>query len=126
MNIRESIVKNNNNATNVIAYVILGIFCLFLLIILVKALNLYSSTTIANDKHVKHAETWLTLFKDGFLLLGGALTTLIGYYFGNKGSEAALNNAEKYNKETQDMLSQLDDAAPTFSEDDSTIKPLDF
>lgn len=122
MNIRESIVKSNNNATNVIAYVILGVFCTFLLVILIKSYNLYSTIESNADPNLKYAEKWLSLFKDGFLLLGGALTTLIGYYFGNKNSEAALNAAEQYNKEAETLMSQLNESAPTNEEIDSDIQ----
>ena len=93
MNLRESLTKTNNNATNRIAYVILVVFSLYLFIILFKALSLFSPVNMEDPKKIEHAQKWLSLFKDGFLLLGGALTTLIGYYFGTKGSEAALENA---------------------------------
>jgi len=122
MNLREIILKTNNNATNTIAYVILGIFCTFLSIILINALFLYQSENWNDPEKMKHAHTWLSLFKDGFLLLGGALTTLIGYYFGSKGSEAALNSAEKYTKEAEKLITELDNAAPTYNEDDSQIQ----
>ncbi|MDT5062787.1 MAG: hypothetical protein QOH63_3246 [Acidobacteriota bacterium] len=36
---------------------------------------------------------WFDLFKSGFLLLGGALTTVIGYYFGSRGVQAAERSA---------------------------------
>jgi|GEM_PF-5952572 len=122
MNIRESIVRSNNNATNVIAYVVLGVFCTFLFIILIKSFLLYSVVNGDDDPNLKYAEMWLSLFKDGFLLLGGALTTLIGYYFGNKNSEAALNAAEQYTKEAESLITQLDAAAPTYDENDSQIQ----
>ena len=122
MNLRETITKTNNNATNRIAYVVLAVFCLFLLIILINALFMFSTGNWDNPEKMEYAQTWLSLFKDGFLLLGGALTTLIGYYFGTKGSEAALENAEKYTKEAEKLVSELDEAAPTYDENDSQIQ----
>jgi len=118
MGLRESILKSNNNATNIIAYVILAVFSTFLIIILLNALTLYNSDT-KDIERIKFAEKWLDLFKDGFLLLGGALTTLIGYYFGNKGSEAALKTAENYTKEAEKLINELDKAAPTFNEEEN-------
>lgn len=122
MNLRETITKANNNATNRIAYVVLAVFCIFLLIILINALFMFSTGNWNNPEKMEYAQTWLSLFKDGFLLLGGALTTLIGYYFGTKGSEAALENAEKYTKEAEKLVSELDEAAPTYDENESQIQ----
>jgi len=31
---------------------------------------------------------WFNLFKDGFLILAGAITTIIGYYFGSRRTES--------------------------------------
>ena len=122
MNLRESITQANNSATNKIAFIILAVFCLFLLIILMNALFLFSSDNWDDPEKMKYAQNWLSLFKDGFLLLGGALTTLIGYYFGSKGSEAALQSAEKYAKEAEKLVFEMDEAAPTYDENDSQIQ----
>ena len=124
MNLRESLMKSNNSTTNIIAYVILGVFSIFLIIILFNSINLYN-TQPQNAAKIKHAEKWLDLFKDGFLLMGGALTTLIGYYFGNKGSQAALETAENYNKEAKELVDELNNAAPTYDEDDAQIKSFE-
>lgn len=40
-------------------------------------------------KSGEDSKSWLDLFKSGFLLLGGALTTIIGYYFGSRGVQEA-------------------------------------
>ena len=103
------------NNTNVIAYAVLTVFSILLIIVLIKAIN--SDT---ND------DKWLSLFKDGFLLLGGAFTTLIGYYFGNRGSEQALANAETIREEAEKLLAEREKDAPTVSEDedDSGITPF--
>lgn len=37
--------------------------------------------------------TWDEYFRTGFLLLGGTLTTITGYYFGSRGVERAQNSA---------------------------------
>jgi amino acid transporter len=38
---------------------------------------------------------WTELFKAGFLLLGGALTTIIGYFFGSRAIQEAEDSAKK-------------------------------
>ncbi len=124
MSFRENIMKSNNHATNVIAYCILAIFSLFLIVILINSIYLYQQG-IDNQSTLEHAEKWLHVFKDGFLLMGGALTTLIGYYFGNRGSEAALENAENYTKKAEALMSELDKAAPTYDENISDIKSFE-
>lgn len=37
---------------------------------------------------------WFELFKSGFFILGGSLTTIIGYYFGSRGVQEAEANAK--------------------------------
>ena len=72
-----------------------------------------------NDpEKMKYAQTWLTLFKDGFLLLGGALTTLIGYYFGTRGSEVIIDKAEKYKEEARKLELTAEESAPTINENE--------
>ena len=38
---------------------------------------------------------WEELFKTGFLLIGGSLTSVVGYYFGNQGIDSARRSAEQ-------------------------------
>ncbi|RZS93543.1 hypothetical protein [Aquimarina brevivitae] len=120
-NIRDYLSKKNNQTTNSIAYIVLFVFSIFLAIILYKAISLYTN----DGKMTEYGEKWLELFNNGFLLLGGALTTLIGYYFGNKGSEVAQSNAEKLLKEAEEKLKRLEQEAPTEEESNvSGMQPI--
>jgi H+/Cl- antiporter ClcA len=60
----------------ILAFVIMGAYC--------GALGwvLY----VASKKDQPNADKWIDVFKSGFLLLGGGVTTLIGYYFATKGT----------------------------------------
>ncbi|MEJ1409134.1 MAG: hypothetical protein RPU60_02800 [Candidatus Sedimenticola sp. (ex Thyasira tokunagai)] len=70
---------------------------------------------------------WREIFKEGFLFLGGALTTVIGYYFGSKGTQEAeasaaiaQREAERAKKEAEEEKMKLakyqEDEAPTYDE----------
>jgi len=63
---------------------------------------------------------WFNLFKEGFLILSGAIATVIGYYFGSKNSEAAQSELtlEKERKQAvieakDSILKDLEDIAST-------------
>ena len=101
---------------NAIALAVLLVFSTLLIIVLVNAIQIFKCTDpTCSDKE---GEVWLSLFKDGFLLLGGAFTTLIGYYFGNRGSEQTLANAEAVRKEAEMMLAERELDSPVVNEDD--------
>ncbi len=63
---------------------------------------------------------WLELFKSGFLVLGGSLTTIIGYYFGSRGVEKAQDVAEIARRGFEENAAELEKAkaelAPTSDE----------
>lgn len=63
---------------------------------------------------------WLELFKSGFLILGGGLTTIIGYYFGSRGAQEAQKMAEAARLGFEESEAELDIAkeelAPTSDE----------
>lgn len=69
----------------------------------------------------RDSEIWIDLFKSGFLILGGALTTVIGYYFGSRGVQDAEANALRANERASSAELLLDQvrAAPTTREDPS-------
>ncbi len=50
---------------------------------------------IAAIKTGEEGKVWIELLKSGFLILGGGLTTIIGYYFGSRPVQAAQEAAEK-------------------------------
>ena len=112
-----------NTFTNAIAFAVLGVFSLLLIIVLIKATQVFTCVDV--DCNTKEGEIWLSLFKDGFLLLGGAFTTLIGYYFGNRGSEQALANAETVKKEAEKLLAERGKDEPQVTEDEDEISGME-
>ncbi|MEN8178112.1 MAG: hypothetical protein ABFS39_05770 [Pseudomonadota bacterium] len=113
-----------------IAYGLIFLFSLCLLLVLLKA------TTASDPKE------WYELFKEGFLFLSGALTTVIGYYFGSRGTQEAeastaiaLKEAkqlrelvEKERKDLESMKDFIENQAPTNDEqslDDELIIPAE-
>ena len=85
---------------------------------------------------------WLDLFKSGFLILGGGLTTVLGYYFGSRGTQQAEESAQSARAEARSAMDAAraeearaeeilaraaEDEAPTFGEavpaDESLVPP---
>ncbi|MDA0735137.1 MAG: hypothetical protein O2909_09975 [Chloroflexi bacterium] len=71
--------------------------------------------------------TWFELLKSGFLILGGALSTVIGYYFGSRGiqeaeantrqaEERALAAEKELQSEREERRRLLEEEAPTYGE----------
>jgi hypothetical protein len=82
---------------------------------------------VAAFKPSGDGDAWLDLFKSGFLILGGGLTMVIGYYFGSRGTQAAeergalaLQEAQKANEEAERervrVLELEELQAPTYEE----------
>ncbi|MFQ5641491.1 MAG: hypothetical protein ACE5IR_26235 [bacterium] len=71
---------------------------------------------------------WVELLKSGFLILGGGLTTIIGYYFGSRGTQEAQEIAEiardELQKQFQEFAEFKKEFAPT-EDEDSLIEPED-
>ncbi|UCE60721.1 MAG: hypothetical protein JSU63_03015 [Phycisphaerales bacterium] len=94
--------------TRNIAYVLLALYGVALLFVGVTA------ALRGGDR------VWIELFKSGFLILGGGLTSVIGYYFGSRGTqeaEAAVKEAEAKVGELRDMLRDVESQAPTVDEE---------
>lgn len=117
MPLNDLLARNLDKLTRMITYVVLGAFIFFLFLMLLKAIF-----SFGQEGEELVGTEWLDLFKDGFLILGGVLTTLIGYYFGNRGSESALKQIEEVKKENERLLSSLDAMAPTIEEEDAGIE----
>ncbi len=75
----------------------------------------------------RNGSEWQQIFKEGFLFLGGALTTVIGYYFGSKGTQEAeasaaiaQREAERAKQEAEEEKKKLakykEEEAPTYDE----------
>jgi len=81
------------------------------------------------------ASQFVEMFKSGFLLLGGAVTTIIGYYFGSRRTQqaqsaavhavreasAAKAEAEMQRRKADELRADLN--APT--RDESSLEPAD-
>jgi hypothetical protein len=55
---------------------------------------------------VNNNNEWFNLFKDGFLILAGAITTIIGYYFGSKRTEIIESDLRRVKKEKMKAIKQ--------------------
>jgi len=115
-----------------IAYALLGLYALALVLIGIVA-------ALKDDPQV--SQVWFDLFKSGFLILGGGLTTIIGYYFGSRGTQEAetrvatalkdLDEAradlENQQKKVRELSEKLEDKqAPTVNEETpGIIEPPD-
>ena len=107
--------KNIAQTTNKIAFLVLSIFSTLLLVVLIKAILSEDANTI-----------WFSAFKDGFLLLGGAFTTLIGYYFGSRGGDLAISEAERKEQKAAQIEKQFENIAPTSTENTEGMNQIKF
>lgn len=96
--IREDLAKSITNLTTNITYIVLISFIIILASMLIKAMVDYNLA-----ENTETGEVWLSLFKDGFLLLGGVFTTLIGYYFGSKGSDVVIDQYKQVSTQKQKL-----------------------
>ena len=117
MSLKDFAEKTNIQTTTTISYIILFVFCGLVLLIY---FHITSDSKIIDDE----GKLWFDLFKYGFVILGGALTTLIGYYFGKRGSDLVLDQAEKLNKESEEILKSSEENAPTTNEETEDINPI--
>ncbi len=109
--------RNLDRLTTNITYIVLLGFIVVLIILLIKALIEDSGDTAEDN-------LWLQMFRDGFLILSGILTTLIGYYFGNRGSSVAMKQAEELKKQSEELLAGINQEAPTDESQDTGIDPI--
>ena len=96
--------------TKYMAFLLMGLFSLSLFGVLIAA--------IFEDPINR---VWFDLFKNGFLFLGGALTTVIGYYFGSRGIQEAEMKEREALKEleilrTQQKIAEEQRLSPTSEE----------
>lgn len=81
-----------------IAFLLLFIFGASLLLILASAVFF---DTKANN-------VWFDLFKSGFLILAGGVTTVIGYYFGSQGTQEAQESQVKAEIKSKDSIDKAE------------------
>ena len=80
----------------------------------------------------RNSGEWIDLFKSGFLILGGSLSTVVGYYVGSRGVKDAEANAIQADLRAQAAERRLREAeeAPTYSEDiayeDGMMEPEEY
>jgi len=123
-NLTEQISRRFAETTNIIAMIVLVFFGVLLGFIFYKV---YSFDNLEEGSGGK---IWFDLFKEGFLLLGGALTTLIGFYFGSRNSELiarvdkAREKVEQEKKEVDSMAQRMEEEAPNTSESAEDITPI--
>lgn len=114
--VNHSLSKLTTNITYIVLFGFIGM--------LISLLILAWSSFNISEKGINVGQEWLNLFRDGFLILSGILTTLIGYYFGNRGSENALKEVERIKNENEKILNRLEDLAPTTTENSGDIEPI--
>jgi len=110
--------NKEHSTARYLAYSFVAIYAAILLLIGIVA-AIYERSQTSGD------HPWLDLLKSGFLLLGGGLTTIIGYYFGSQGVEDAQRVAdiakEQYESLENDLAISGDEMAPT--KDEKTLTP---
>ncbi len=107
LSLQEQLSKRINRLTTTITFVVLISFITILSFVLGKAWAEYRV-----DGDIETAEIWLNIFNDGFLILSGILTTLIGYYFGSKGSEMAMDQYKKVSEQAEELEDSLQRSSP--------------
>ena len=100
----------------IIAYSLIGIYGSALLLIGI----------VAAFKKGDDGNTWVQLLKSGFLILGGALTTITGYYFGSRGTQEAQNIAESAREELEENQKEFTEFkrqfSPTLDENENELE----
>ena len=118
--LREQIIRNINKLTTSITYIVLVSFVVILSLILIKA---WIEFTV-DEGNIKTGEVWLDIFKDGFIILSGILTTLIGYYFGSKGNDISLEKYEQVSSKAEEFERELERLSPTNEDITEGIEPI--
>ena len=67
---------------------------------------------------------WFNLFKEGFLILSGAIATVIGYYFGSKNSEAAQSDLTVERERSRAVIEAKDSIAKDLEDIASASDPI--
>ena len=96
-----------SRTSKIIAFILLALYSLALVLIGVVA---------AMKEDPETSQLWFDLFKSGFLILGGGLTTVIGYYFGSRGIQEAEARAAAAQQELDQARTELDDQQSKIAE----------
>jgi hypothetical protein len=96
---------SKDGTTRIIAVVLLITFVASILALF--GINYENShISLANDDKFEFKKSWLELLKNGLILLGTALTTIIGYYFGQREGSIKAQEAQQSLKETDAKAEQ--------------------
>src|SRR5512138_2286451 len=96
--------EERDRTTKTIALVLLNTFVFS--IITLFAVNVFLDTDDTDAK-----KGWFDLLKNGLVLLGTALTTVIGYYFGQKEGSIKAEAAEKQAKASEEKAKATEEKA---------------
>ena len=80
-------------------------------VLLVFAIGLIGAGLVSVFNNENNTE-WFNLFKDGFLILSGAIATIIGYYFGSKNRAIQESNQRIQAESTRVDNEMLDEFVP--------------
>lgn len=83
--------SERSTMTRWVAIVLLILFSFSLVYLIIFNTVLYFPKSEVNER-------WFAIMKDGLVLLGTSLTTIIGYYFGQRRAEQAENKAKEAEK----------------------------
>jgi hypothetical protein len=112
----KNMASDNNNSTQPstptsfskwIAVISLGVFCLIIVLCFVRIMVVEIT---AND-----SAAILQTGKDGLLILGGVVSTVIGYYFGGRNGERATELANAQTANAQQELRAANETLRSFN-----------
>ena len=116
--LKKYIAFKKSQTTNILAFFIFGLFAIIMFAIGMKVF--FSSSISEGD-----GKEWYTLFKTGFIVIGNLLTALIGYYFGYRTGDAALEKASGLYTEAEQIKINVENLSPTIEEDMGGIRSID-
>lgn len=110
--------------TQYLAYILMGVYCTCIVVLLGAGIYLYTPAVPATDLiPAKPADDrWLLVFKDSFAFLAGLLATIVGYYFGNRNVNDALEKAKKEEAKATEAIKQVEAQEAKTTEKVETVK----
>lgn len=115
--LKETIAFKKSQTTNYLALFIFGLFASIMVLVSIKVFN---STSITDGD----GQEWFSFLKDGFIIIGNLLTALVGYYFGYRAGDAALEKAGEIYSEAEQIQENIETLSPTIEEDMSGIHSI--
>ncbi|MBK0403010.1 hypothetical protein I5M27_08425 [Adhaeribacter sp. BT258] len=105
---------DHNNTTKRIAYVLLFAFIISVALLFYINYDAFQYGAKKPDPSLVDIEMrkgWFDLLKNALVLLGTALTTVIGYYFGQRAGALKAEEAEKKEKDAVDKIEIINQKA---------------